>query len=1112
MVMTSVSGHLLQLEFLPAYRNWKSVNPISLFDAPVRKSCNEDFQKIKKTLEREIRGCNGLIIWTDCDREGENIGFEIVEVCQAIKPGIKIFRAKFSEITTAGVERALNSLVSPDNNMNNAVNIRTELDLRTGAALTRFQTLRLQRAFPTKIDNLISYGSCQIPTLGFVCERYKEVEAFVSEPFWKVKVTHTLNELTVEFNWSRNRLFDKEACEDYLIICLARPTATVEKTTTKPKSKWRPKPMDTVEMEKLSSRKLKLAAKDTMTIAEKLYTQGYISYPRTETNMFSKEIDLKKLVELHEPHPQWGQFASRVLASGPNPRNGSKTDQAHPPIHPTKIAPNLKGNEARLYELISRHFLACVSKDAVGSETVVNIDLAGEKFTATGLVILERNYLDVYIYEKWNAKEIHLYEEGQQFQPDEISLQEGTTTAPPLLTEADLITLMDKNGIGTDATHAEHINTIKERGYIGTVDNGFLVPGCIGMGLYEGYVAMDLALAKPNLRAEFEEDLKKICAGTKDFKQVLQEQILKYKEAYRIMEQRVLSLDEKMGARLSEIGIVSNENSTPFLDIFKCPKCKIANMALKRTSTNFPYISCLNFPECKNSVWFSKDVVKDVVLSDKKCQKCGDDVHKFKIMFTNMYYKALFDVPVGWYETCLRCDSKLRNALAINLDQIKSTGRIIQVSTAPVTGVQAQISSSMSLHNYSTNNSSKLSGNRRNNQGLKKSNSYNKNESKAINTRPVSTYLRSEPKFCPERAGSSQHLFSDEDSCLIAAFEAVEGTIPVENVNNTSNETDDVNYQPSNFDLDNMFDNDFDEIDFSVHQNNKEISSDHVNYDELFEDDNVFNTNDVEDMAWEAKGSRANAVKSMGTETPSNEFSSSTSSNYNQRESNDMSQSKELVWDTKRSGTSTSQNSNFQSNYNPSKPIISCESEYIAWGTKGFRNNKQNSSTTGAGNKRFFPTSGSSTSTKENSWGSSNKKIDTEKENQRAIQEWTEERNKIRKQEAINRRSGNFAYNKRNNGCLHKENDSKNTTCPKCKTTLSALTVKKEGPNTGRQFFSCRNSCNFFQWTDEISNSSSYPKEATSNETIPKPRAPKKCTLCRQEGHTKVKCPTKNLN
>lgn len=78
-----------------------------------------------------------------------------------------------------------------------------------------------------------------------------------------------------------------------------------------------------------------------------------------------------------------------------------------------------------MYELVVRHFLACVSKDAVGSETIVNIDIAGEKFSANGLVIHERNYLDVYVYDKWSAKQIHHYEQGQRFEPTEIMLHEG---------------------------------------------------------------------------------------------------------------------------------------------------------------------------------------------------------------------------------------------------------------------------------------------------------------------------------------------------------------------------------------------------------------------------------------------------------------------------------------------------------------------------------------------------------------------------------------------------------------------------------------------------------------------------------------------------------------
>lgn len=317
MVMTSVSGHLLQLEFLTSYRSWQCVDPQSLFEAPIKKACGENYEPIKRTLEREIRSCQGLIIWTDCDREGENIGFEILEVCRAIKPNITVHRAIFSEITGAAVRRALDNLGAPDRRQSDAVDVRMELDLRTGAAITRFQTMRLQKLFPQNIaDKLISYGSCQIPTLGFVVERYKEIEAFVSKPFWKIKgfwkmkkkidgkcqckpshflfvVLHTIDDLTVEFLWARNRLFDKEACEDYYLLVVADPIAKVMSVTTKPKSKWRPQPLDTVELEKLGSRKLKMSAKQVMTVAEKLYTKGAISYPRTETNMFSKDINLR---------------------------------------------------------------------------------------------------------------------------------------------------------------------------------------------------------------------------------------------------------------------------------------------------------------------------------------------------------------------------------------------------------------------------------------------------------------------------------------------------------------------------------------------------------------------------------------------------------------------------------------------------------------------------------------------------------------------------------------------------------------------------------------------------------------------------------------------------
>lgn len=195
--------------------------------------------------------------------------------------------------------------------------------------------------------------------------------------------------------------------------------------------------------------------------------------------------------------------------------------------------------------------------------------LSDEEFTATGLYIHQRNYLEVYIYDRWNAKEIHPYETGQTFEPTSFAMVDGKTTAPNLLTEAELIALMDKHGIGTDATHAEHINTVMERGlfgftvfryffnnflcvfpeYVGKIENNYLVPGKLGMGLVEGYESIDLPLAEPLLRAGLEKDLKLICEGKKQAKHVLEEQINIYRDVFRAITQKATRMDEQMGRR-----------------------------------------------------------------------------------------------------------------------------------------------------------------------------------------------------------------------------------------------------------------------------------------------------------------------------------------------------------------------------------------------------------------------------------------------------------------------------------------------------------------------------------------------------------------------------------
>uniref|UniRef100_A0A0X3PKL9 DNA topoisomerase n=1 Tax=Schistocephalus solidus TaxID=70667 RepID=A0A0X3PKL9_SCHSO len=342
-VMTSVSGHLLNYDFTQRFRSWQSCDPSVLFEAPVEKKCSPDFEPIKRTLQREARNCTKLIIWTDCDREGENIGMEIVSVCQEVKPSILVSRARFSEITPHAIHQAINTLTVMDENMSLAVDTRQELDLRIGAAFTRFQTLRLRRAFPRALaEQLISYGSCQFPTLGFVVERFREVENFVPEPFWKIVAHFDRQNTQTSFTWKRGRLFDRDCCSAYHQHLLENPFGQVIDVQQRPKSKWRPLPMDTVEMEKLAARKLHIGAKQTMQLAESLYTRGFISYPRTETNMFPAELDLVPLVQAQTEDSRWSAFAHNLLTNGLRPRAGKKSDKAHPPIHPLKCGSALQ--------------------------------------------------------------------------------------------------------------------------------------------------------------------------------------------------------------------------------------------------------------------------------------------------------------------------------------------------------------------------------------------------------------------------------------------------------------------------------------------------------------------------------------------------------------------------------------------------------------------------------------------------------------------------------------------------------------------------------------------------------------------------------------------------
>lgn len=598
-VMTSVAGHLNSQDFDAQYKSWNSCPPEALFEARIITYVETGKKAISQNIERQARYAQALFIWTDCDREGEHIGTEIREVAVASNPRLgqpgNVVRARFSNIERQHIIQAARSPIALDEAQANAVAARIELDLRIGASFTRMQTLNLRPLF--QANNMgddvrvLSYGSCQFPTLGFVVEQYFKVKTFVSEPFWSIKVMHTKDKIDVTFHWDRNHLFDRMAVVILFERCLAAKYAKVTKVQTKPASKWKPLPLTTVELQKMGSKYLRMDSQRIMHIAETLYQKGFISYPRTETDQFDRGMNLRAIVEKQVQGPRWGQYAQALLDGAfSQPRQGRNNDKAHPPIHPVNYVnpDSLESDEhRRVHEFVVRRFLACCSDDARGSRSEVAIQYGSEFFHASGLQVLQRNYLEVYPYEKWTStQELPNFQVGETFEPKEAKIAEGKTTKPGYLTEPELIALMDANGIGTDATMAEHIAKVKDRNYVITRPRGRtagedgggglsedeapardtsarrgrgrgrgqggrgggyangrsgggtgvqeFIPTTLGVALYEGYENMgfETSLTKPFLRKEMELKMKAICEGRTTRLNVVQESLDMYRDVY----------------------------------------------------------------------------------------------------------------------------------------------------------------------------------------------------------------------------------------------------------------------------------------------------------------------------------------------------------------------------------------------------------------------------------------------------------------------------------------------------------------------------------------------------------------------------------------------------
>ncbi|XP_015579811.2 DNA topoisomerase 3-alpha isoform X3 [Ricinus communis] len=710
MLVTSVTGHLMELEFDDRFRKWHSCDPADLYHAPVRKFVPEDKTNIKRTLEEEARRCQWLILWLDCDREGENIAFEVVDVCRSANRYLTVRRARFSALIDREIHEAAQNLVSPNQWFSDAVDARQEIDLRIGASFTRFQTLLLRDKFV--IDSaqddrnlVLSYGPCQFPTLGFIVERYWEIQSHESEEFWTINCSHTSVEGIANFSWMRGHLFDYTSAVILYELCVLEPTATVTKVQQKEKQKYPPYPLSTIELEKRASRYFHMSSEQTMKVAEDLYQSGFISYPRTETDGFSSRTDLHTIVRDQQAHPIWGSYAQRLLDPGTglwrNPSTGGHDDKAHPPIHPTKFSPGETGwsqDHHRVYELVVRHFLACVSQPAVGAETTVEIDIAGEQFSASGRVILAKNYLDVYRFESWGGSMIPTYVHGQQFMPTTLTLDSGVTRPPPLLSESDLLSCMDKAGIGTDATMHDHIKKLLDRFYATKDANTRFSPTNLGEALVMGYDDMGYELWKPNLRSMMEYDMKEVSMGHKSKAEVLETCLQQMKTCFLDARINKVKLLEAMAVFFERSDRSSGNDNHATVDIVRqCGLCRETNMVLRRNRDGNFMVGCMGYPQCRNAIWLPGPIIEATVTTSV-CNYCTPGpVYLIQFKFRQL------EIPPGFSVNHLGCIGGCDDTLR-QLTDICGTGSRVQArARAPNTTPSNSQQSSRRVQSRGTN-------------------------------------------------------------------------------------------------------------------------------------------------------------------------------------------------------------------------------------------------------------------------------------------------------------------------------------------------------------------------------------------------------------------------
>ena len=614
-------------------------------------------QKLVKELKAEAKKCDGVLLATDPDREGEAISWHLANIL-GLDPAAPN-RVTFDEITKKGVKEGMAHPRAINIDLFNAQQARRELDRLVGYKLSPFLWRKVRKG--------LSAGRVQSVAVRLIDDREKEIENFKPEEYWNVDATlgtgHKSFTARLASDSTGKKLLPKNEAEARAIEKGLEGAEYTVGELKKGKRAKQPTPaFITSTLQQEASRRLGFTATRTMRAAQTLYegvdiaghgTVGLITYMRTDSLRIAAEAQAAAKTFIAD---RWGENYVCKTARKWKSRSATAAQDAHeairpsmPELTPDEVEQSISGDTAKLYLLIWSRFMASQMADCIQDTVSASITAGDYLFRASGFRVAFDGFTALYeeSTDDTKKKETALppLEEGQKLALKKLTADQKFTQPPPLYTEATLIHALEENGIGRPSTYAPIITTIVDRGYV-EKDQKKLKTTPLGQAVNTVMMEQFPNIVDVKFSADMEKKLDVVEAGQADWVKTIDdfyqgfskslEQAEKNMEGKRIKVEDIPTdeICEKCGRPM----VIKSGRYGKFVACSGFPECRNAHPLVKDTGGLCPldgghmlvrksakgrvYYGCSNYPKCNYMSW-------DEPVPEK-CPQCGSTLFKKK--------------------------------------------------------------------------------------------------------------------------------------------------------------------------------------------------------------------------------------------------------------------------------------------------------------------------------------------------------------------------------------------------------------------------------------------------------------------------------------------------